>query len=591
MTVPTQKVEFGFTQSSPGVYVYQDITSYVRDVSITRGVSRETDAYQAGTCSITLDNNARAFDPSYSSSPFFGQVKPQAAVRVTSGNVVIFTGFVDNWAFAYEIVADATATIQASDATGRISRATLPAITWTSELSSTRVTNVLNRAEVAWPAGQRQISLGSLTLGADTVTDGTSAWDYLQQVAQSEGGAAFVTATGDVAFKGQSASLVPTSATSYRYNVCLNPSAETNATNYSGATRVSTRAYVGTYSLQGSTFTQWDYLSPVAPDTYNGLKYLDSATTFVQNTSYTFSCYVYSTVAQTASLSAGFKRTASPAKVDAAYSTVTLAANTWTRMSVTATPSAGSMTGNLSVSVPGAGTTLFVDAVLIEASPYLDVYFDGTSKPANTSNVTYTNAWNGTTNNSASTLTIVTAYSSSTPNSLIVGDNGGTAIPYEDVQVIYASETLYTNVSVGVSGGTNMVQLNATNGSAYGIRTLTIDPSLVADATNGQALANYYLDIYDSPQLRFDSITFGLSGLQASDQVNVLDSEIYTAVSMTYTPSSIGSAITAYQRVVGVSHTITPDSHKVTLNLAEFGNKFRLDSVTYGVLGTNILGY
>ena len=591
MAVPVQKVEFGFTQSSPGVYTYLDITSFVRSVNISRGVSRETDAYQAGTCSIVLDNNARAFDPSYSSSPFYGQVKPQAAVRVTVGNVVIFTGFVDNWSFDYAIVADATATIQASDATGRISRATLPAITWTSELSSTRVTNVLNRAEVAWPAGQRQISLGSLTLGADTVADGTSAWDYLQQVAQSEGGAAFITATGDVAFKGQSASLIPTSGTSYRYNVCLNPSAETNTTNYSGATRVSTYAYVGTYSLQGSTFTQWDYLSPVAPDTPNGLKYLDSATTFVQNTSYTFSCYVYSTVAQTASLSAGFKRTASPAKVDAAYSTVTLAANTWTRMSVTATPSAGSMTGNLSVSVLGAGTTLFVDAVLIEASPYLDVYFDGTSKPANTSNITYTNAWNGTTNNSASTLTIVTVYSSSTPNSLVVGDNGGTAIPYEDVQVIYASETLYTNVSVGVSGGTNMVQLNAANGSAYGIRTLTVDPSLVADATNGQALANYYLDIYDNPQLRFDSITFGLSGLKASDQVNVLDSEIYTAVLMTYTPSSIGSAITAYQRVVGVSHTITPDNHKVTLNLAEFGNKFRLDSATYGVLGTNILGY
>jgi hypothetical protein len=591
MAVPVQKVEFGFTQSSPGVYTYLDITSYVRSVSISRGVSRETDAYQAGTCSIVLDNNQRAFDPSYSSSPFYGQVKPQAAVRVTVGNVVVFTGFVDNWSFDYQIVADATATIQASDATGRISRASLPAITWTSELSSTRVTNVLNRAEVAWPASQRQISLGSLTLGADTVSDGTSAWDYLQQVAQSEGGACFVTGTGDVAFKGQSASLVPTSATAYRYNLSLNPSAETNTTGYSGATRVSTQAYVGTYSLQGSTFTEWDVLPPVAGDTLNGLRYADSATTFVSNTAYTFSCYVYSTVAQTATLTGGFKRTSAPAKLDASYSTVSLAANTWTRMSVTATPSSSAATGNLSIEVPGAGTTVFVDAVLIEASPYLNVYFDGTSKPANTASITYTNAWQGTTNNSASTLTIVTSYSPSTPNGLVVGDAGGTAIPYEDVQVIYASETLYTNTSIGVAGTANATQANAANGSAYGIRTLTIDPSLVADTTNGQALANYYLDIYDNPQLRFDSVTFGLSGLSAVNQVSVLNSEIYTAVSMTYTPSALGSAITAYQRVVGISHTITPDSHKVTLNLAEFGTRFRLDSVTYGFLNTNILGY
>jgi hypothetical protein len=185
----------------------------------------------------------------------------------------------------------------------------------------------------------------------------------------------------------------------------------------------------------------------------------------------------------------------------------------------------------------------------------------------------------------------VTAYSPSTPNGLVVGDNGGTAIPYEDVQVIYASETLYTNTSIGVAGTVNATQANVANGSAYGIRTLTIDPSLVADTTNGQALANYYLDIYDNPQLRFEAVTFGLSGLSAAQQVSVLNSEIYTAVSMTYTPSALGSAITAYQRVVGVNHTITPDSHKVTLNLAEFGNRFRLDSATYGILNTNILGY
>jgi len=590
MAVPTQKVEFGFTQSSPGVYTYIDITSFVRSVNITRGVSRELDYYQAGTCNIVLDNNLRTFDPSYAAGPYYGEIKPQAAVRITSGNVVIFTGYVDTWSFNYQIVADATATIEASDGTGRLSKAQLPALTWTSEFSSSRVSRVLDRDEVAWPANQRQISVGSIQLGSDSISDGTSSWDYLQQIAQSEGGAAFVTATGDVAFKGQSASVVPSDATVYRYNLCLNPSAESNTTGYTGGTRVSTQAYANTYSLQGSTFQQWDYLPPVAPDTLNGLKYFDSATTWVRNRNYTFSAYVYSTVAQTAILTAGFRRTGATNRLDASVQTLALAANTWTRMSVTATPGVGSMTGNLSISVPGAGTTLFVDAVLIEASPFLDVYFDGNIKPANTTNITYFNSWQGTVNNSVSALTVITSYSASIPNSIILTDVPGAGIPYEDIEVVYASETLYTNISIGV-GTAQISQSNAANGSAYGIRSYTIDPSLVADVTNGQALANYLLDVYDNPQLRFDSVSLGLHSLNAVDQASVLNSELYTAATITYTPSSIGSAITGYQRIVGLTHTITPDTHKMTFNLAEFGLRFRLNSVTYGVIGTNILGY
>jgi len=113
----------------------------------------------------------------------------------------------------------------------------------------------------------------------------------------------------------------------------------------------------------------------------------------------------------------------------------------------------------------------------------------------------------------------------------------------------------------------------------------------VPDATNGQALANYLLDIYDNPQLRFDSISVALESLQAADQVKVLDTDIWDAASITYTPSAVGSAISAYQRIVGVNHTITPETHHTTFNLAEFGNKFRLDSANFGVLDQNVLGY
>jgi len=587
MATPVTKVEFGFTQSA-GAYVYQDVTSFVRSVDITRGVSRELDTFQAGSCTVILDNNLRTFDPSYTSSPYYGEVKPQAAVRITSGNVVIFTGFVDNWSFDYQIVADATATLVAYDSISRLNKTELNAFTWTAEKSDVRVTRVLDKTEVAWPAGARQISEGTITLGADSVSTGTTAWDYIQTVSQSEGGAAFVSGTGDVVFKGQSASLVPNSVTTYRTNLCLNPSFESNATSWAAGTRTLTRAYSQYASLQGATFTQYNYLPPIAPETVYGVLYTDSSTTWVRNTSYTFSAWVYSTVAQTVTLIGGFRRTGGSARLDTNFQSVSVAANTWTRLSATQAPGAAGMVGFLQITT--LANTLYVDAVLIEASQYLNVYFDGTVKPGDTSLISYTSVWNGTTYNSTSTLTIVTTYDASVPNSIVLGDQGGTAIPYTDVAVVYASETLYNNVVVGIASGT-ATTTNATLGTAYGIRTLTVDPAIVANTANGTALANYLLGLYDNPQLRFDSIGLALESLTAEQQVQVLSSEIWSAATITYTPSAIGSAISAYQRVVGVNHSITPEMHRVTFNLAEYGNKFRLDSPQLGVIGTNVLGY
>jgi len=52
--------------------IFFDVTERVRNFSIRRGKSRQLDNYQAGACSVTLSNNDRAFDPTYTASPFYG---------------------------------------------------------------------------------------------------------------------------------------------------------------------------------------------------------------------------------------------------------------------------------------------------------------------------------------------------------------------------------------------------------------------------------------------------------------------------------------------------------------------------------------
>jgi hypothetical protein len=594
VSLPVTKVELAFTQTSPGVYDYQDATSYTRSVEISRGIQRETDTFQAGSCSIVFDNNKRDFDPSYSTGGFYAHVKPQASVRVTSGNQVIFIGFIDSWSFDYQIVADATATAVAYDSISRLSKNLLPAITWTAEKTDVRVGRVLDRSEVAWSSTARQVSPGTITLGTDVVTDGTSAWDYIQQVAQSEGGAAFVAGNGDVIFKGQSAAEVPSSVVTYRTNLCKMPSVESATLTVSSATwtaiRSSTTAKYGTYSALQTTFQ--DPTDPTG-GTVTGIKYYDSSGTFKKNTTYTVSVWVNNSSATLADINLYVAAMTVGTDFMTDYVTTKTRLNSasgWVQLSVTFTPTSNK---GLLVFFQNSGTetpTIRADGLLIEASPYLEDYFDGTNLPTPPANVNYSAAWSGTANLSTSVLTVTTTYNASISNSIVLGDNGGTAIPYTDVRVVYASETLYTNVNVVTSAGT-VSQSNAANGTAYGIRTLTIDPSLIPDNANGSALANYLLNIYDNPQLRFDSITVALESLQASDQVKILDTDVWDAATITYTPSAVGSAISAYQRIVGVNHTITPDTHRTTFNLAEFGNKFRLDSLVYGHLDQNVLGY
>jgi len=64
MVAPTLKVEFSFIRNGND-YVWNDVSSYVRRVSIDRGISRELEEYSAGQCDVIFGNIGREFDPSY----------------------------------------------------------------------------------------------------------------------------------------------------------------------------------------------------------------------------------------------------------------------------------------------------------------------------------------------------------------------------------------------------------------------------------------------------------------------------------------------------------------------------------------------
>lgn len=90
-----------------GFVVFDDITSSVRSVDITRGKSSLTyDHFDAGSLNLAIADFNSTFLPDEPLSPYFPNVKPLRQVRVTASwsgeTFTLYRGFVDRWGVRWE---------------------------------------------------------------------------------------------------------------------------------------------------------------------------------------------------------------------------------------------------------------------------------------------------------------------------------------------------------------------------------------------------------------------------------------------------------------------------------------------------------
>ena len=230
----TEKVEIGFDLTSAGGpfltlndpiagqldnpawplggLTFYDITSRVRSYSIRRGKSRQLDTFQAGVASVVLNNNDRAFDPTFAASPFYGQVVPKREIRISSNSVVQYRGLVDDWNLDYAPQGDSTALAASSDGFSQLANQTLTGGTATLQLTGARINTILSSTDVEWPAETRAIDSGEIYVGADVIPVDANALTYLQTIERSEGGRFFIGKNGYVTYKDQNG-VQPSSAT------------------------------------------------------------------------------------------------------------------------------------------------------------------------------------------------------------------------------------------------------------------------------------------------------------------------------------------------------------------------------------------
>ena len=173
---------------------------------------------------------------------------------------------------------------------------------------------------------------------------------------------------------------------------------------------------------------------------------------------------------------------------------------------------------------------------------------------------------------------------------LVAFADTGSGIPFVNAAIDYGSELMANRAVVTSPSGTAIAtdDLSILN---YGIieRTYSV---LNASQAVLDDIAEYIVQLYADPKLRFSSITVNVDSLNTSDRADVLGLEISDVVSVSFTPNQVGSAIERFGQVIRISHSESPGRHDVTfgLNSLEFA-PFILDDAVFGKLDTGRLGF
>ena len=191
---------------------FAPMLQYSTNVNIKRGRRDVGDQFSAGTMSFNLNDTLAGgtLNPLYSSSPFVDpndQFTLAPLRRVSFGRfndlgtfIALFVGQIVNYDYNYELGGQNTVSVYCADDFYLLAQTALSEFNVSEQLSSARISAVLDRTEVAYPALSRDIKTGTQTLGgsaAYTVPTGTNVKAYMDQIQAAEQGRIFISRTGN----------------------------------------------------------------------------------------------------------------------------------------------------------------------------------------------------------------------------------------------------------------------------------------------------------------------------------------------------------------------------------------------------------
>jgi biotin operon repressor len=191
---------------------FAPMLQYSTNVNLRRGRRDVGDQFSAGIMSFNLNDTLAGgtLNPLYSSSPYvdpneeftLAPLRRVSFGRYDSTNTFIslFAGQIVNYDYNYQLGGQNIITVYCADDFYLLAQTALAEFNVTEQLSSARISAVLDLPEVAYPALTRDIETGTQTLGgaaAYTVAEGTNVKAYIDQIQQAEQGRIFMSRTGD----------------------------------------------------------------------------------------------------------------------------------------------------------------------------------------------------------------------------------------------------------------------------------------------------------------------------------------------------------------------------------------------------------
>jgi len=198
-----------------GTTNYASVLDGINQVNVRRGRRDQGDQFSAGTMTFTMLDNSGIFMPFDQDSPYWDSTtaKPGLAPlrkvrlsRYSATNVkeYLFKGVIVNFDYNFALGGLDTVTVYCADNFYLLAQAYLDEYNVSEELSSVRLSAILDRPEVDFPIGQRDISTGTQTLGgaaAFTIPQGTNVLGYCARINEAEQGRLFMSRDGDLTFQ------------------------------------------------------------------------------------------------------------------------------------------------------------------------------------------------------------------------------------------------------------------------------------------------------------------------------------------------------------------------------------------------------
>ena len=192
-----------------GTVDFADVTEYVLSVNIRRGRPDQLSQMPIGQASLVLDDQAsqRSFDPSNTASPYVESgygIAPMRYAQIyggTAGDEPLFVGRVQDLDIEYEQPKISRAVISLVDDLAQLARTNLKAFNPSSQLTSARVSAILDRPEVSYSTATRSITTGNFTCGTVAYDDNDNVKAAIDAVVIAEDGRFFVSRGGTATFQ------------------------------------------------------------------------------------------------------------------------------------------------------------------------------------------------------------------------------------------------------------------------------------------------------------------------------------------------------------------------------------------------------